>query len=237
MSNSLAQQWKQTEKPIEPLTGPVGYPAGTQGSGYAARLAVGPGPSASIYGYGGLGMDYGGSFFSNQFQPVPSTLYVNGSPATPYPPPYSTTQFPLNVTTMSNGWTYNLPYRQCEINVSPGAQAVLTCTMDGGAPALTIGEKIEIWLVGFMQSGTVTVLQGGVATGSNISAATWNAAVASPPGLGIFRISITAVAAGNTITLQFPAAALAQMQIKALTIVRDYSDWNDYAQNLALMNP
>jgi hypothetical protein len=136
---------------------------------------------------------------------------------------------------MGTGWLYDFPNRQCVINATPGANTDLVCTMDQGAPALVIGEKIEIAITGFMQAGTMTVLQGGAGISVNITAAQWNAAVASPPGIGVFRVNVLAAAVGNTLTLRFPSGALAQAQIKSVSIVRDYADWSDYAANVAQM--
>ena len=227
MSNSLAQQWYQKERPIEPQTGPLGPGGGVLGSGYAARGAVGPGP-------GNIMVPVGGNYFQNQFQPL------SGNAPSAYPNDVGTFNAPLSSVApvgvvMGTGWRYNFPGRMCEINATPAGNVDLVCTMDQGAPALTLAEKIQIMLMGFMQSGTVTVLQGGVATGSNISAVNWNATVASPPGLGVYRILIGAVATGNTITLRFPAGTLAQAQFKAVAIARDYADWGDFAANVAQM--
>jgi hypothetical protein len=224
MSNSLAQQWFKWEKSYLP----DGVPAGSINTGYATRLAAAPAPTNQV----GLGS----GIFSNQFRPA------SGAPPSNYPNDAGTFNAPLSTVApvgvvMGTGWLYNLPARSCQINATPAGNVDLVCTMDQGAPALTIGEKIQIWLTGFMQSGTVTVLQGGAATGSNISATNWNAAVASPPGLGVYRILITAVAVGNTITLRFPAGTLAQAQFNTVSIVRDYADWTDFmVANAAQMN-
>jgi hypothetical protein len=197
------------EKPLEPAF-----------SGYAARGAVGPGVSSPAP-FAGVAR-----IFQNQFVPLsgnaPSAYPNTGTYNRP-----SSTVAPVGVV-MGTGWRYDYPGRQCVIDATPAGNVDLVCTMDQGAPALTLTEKIQIWLMGFMQSGTVTVLQGGVATGSNISAANWNAAVASPPGLGVYRILIGAVAVGNEITLRFPAGTLAQMQIQAVAIQRDYSKFADW---------
>lgn len=223
MSNSVAQQWKQIERPVDPATGPVGYPQGTQGTGYAARGAVGIGPSNPP----NLGVGY---CQQNNVDPLPyPTLYPNDLGVYPL---FASSVAPSGVV-MGAGWTYNKPYRQVEINTAPGAQTDCLLTLDG--TPLVIGEKIQIMIMGFMQAGTLTVLQGGAATGINYTAAQWNAAVALAPGLGIVRNLITAVAVGNTITLRFPITALAQAQFKAVAIYRDYADWSDFAANAALM--
>lgn len=223
MSNSVAQQFRQTEKPIEPTTGPVGYPQGTQGTGYAARGALGPGPSLAPYS--GVGYCQ-----QNNIDPLPyPTAYPNDAGS--FNAPLSTVA-PANVV-MGTVWLYNKPYRQVEINTAPAAQTDCVITLDGSP--LVIGEKIQIVIMGAMQAGTLTVLQGGAATGINYTAAQFQAAAGLPPGLGVVRNLITAVAVGNTITLRFPITAAAQAQFKAVAIYRDYSDWADYAANTALM--
>jgi hypothetical protein len=225
MSNSLAQQWFKWEKPIQPDGVQAG---GSINTGYATRLAAGPQPNNPVA--------LGSGIFSNQFRPA------SGAPPSNYPNDAGTFNAPLSTVApvgvvMGTGWLYNFPARMCQINATPAGNVDLVCTMDQGAPALTIGEKIQIWITGFMQSGTVTVLQGGVATGSNISATNWNAAVVSPPGLGVYRILITAVAVGNTITLRFPAGTLAQAQFNVVSIVRGYAAWTDFmVTNAAQMN-
>jgi hypothetical protein len=224
MSTGLnIQQWFAVEKPIEPSM-----------SGYAARGALGPGPSASIYGIGAVSLDAGMDLFQNLFSPA------SGSPPSTYPNDVGTFNAPLSSVApvgvvMGTGWRYNPAYRQCEINATPAGNVDLVCTMDQGAPALTIGEKIMIMLTGFMQSGTLTVLQGGAGIAVNISAANWNAAVASPPGIGVYRAMVTAAAVGNTLTLRFPAGTLAQAQFSSVAIARNYADWTDFAGNAAQM--
>jgi hypothetical protein len=187
-------------------------------TGYGARGAVGPGPSGAIYPPPAGGLEY-----LNQCQ----------DPA--YPGPYTA---PVGVT-LGTGWTFNRPYRQVEINATPAGNvdAVFTLQPNDGS-LFTVGEKIQILLLGFMQSGTMTVLVGGQGIGVNITAAQWNAAAALMPGLGYFRtlVAVPALGTAKTITLRFPAGTLAQAQMKSVTVFQDYADWTDFqAANAGFM--